>query len=258
MSALGTFLEVSIRTKDIIESLGFYKRLGFTEQSIGDIWSHKYAVVSDGNVSIGLHERVFDSPAITFVHEDIARCVRSMSDHGFDFSYQQLDEDAFNLLAFSDSDGHTVGMLEARTFMSPDEDTPDSVCGSCFEVTLPVRDTVHAGLFWAPLAPTLLNLREEPTTHMRFDAGGMPLGLSESIALKQPSLCFRCDDKEALAHAIELHGLNSKAFPGFEGAFVELQAPEGTTLYAFSEDFLGESYEVDESGDVPVGGDFAA
>ena len=45
MSALGQFLEFSIYTPDILESLGFYKRLGFTEQQIGDIWSHKYAVV---------------------------------------------------------------------------------------------------------------------------------------------------------------------------------------------------------------------
>ena len=253
MSILGRFLEFSIYTPDILESLGFYKRLGFTEQQIGDIWPHKYAVVSDGSICIGLHDRVFDSPALSFVHEDIAHCARAMSDHGLDPTYLQLDEDAFNLLGFSDSDGHTVSMLEARTFMSHDDETPDSVCGSFFEISLPVRDALRAGRFWAPLAPALLNLREEPTTHMRFDASGTPLGLSESIALNRPSLCFRCDDKDALARAIELHGLKNKPFPGFEGAFVELQAPEGTTLYAFSEDFLGEPYIVDESEDPPDG-----
>jgi hypothetical protein len=145
-------------------------------------------------------------------------------------------------------------MIEARTFTPPDEDAPDSVCGNFFEVSLPVRDTMHAGRFWAPLAPNLLSLREEPTTHMRFEAGDIPLGLSESIALKRPSLCFKCDNKDRLAQAIEQHGLTNKPFPGFEGAFVELQAPEGTTLYAFSEDFLGESYEVDESDDPPGAG----
>jgi hypothetical protein len=251
MNVLGHFLELSIYTPDIQTSLGFYKRLGFAEQRIGDIWPHKYAVVSDGDMCIGLHDRVFDSPALTFVHHDIARCARSMSDHGFDFSFLRLDEDVFNELGFSDSDGHTVSMIEARTFTPPDENAPDSSCGSCFEVSLPVRDALHAGRFWAPLAPNLLSLREEPTTHMRFDAGGTPLGLSESIALKRPSLCFRCDDKDALMDVIEQHGLNSKPFPGYEGAFVEIVAPEGTTLYAFSEDFLGEPYEVDESNDAP-------
>jgi hypothetical protein len=38
-------------------------------------------------------------------------------------------------------------------------------------------------------------------------------------------------------------------FPGFEGAFAELSAPEGTRIYLFDEDFLGESYIVEESGE---------
>ncbi len=253
MSMLGRFLEFSVHTPDILESLGFYKRLGFTELQIGDIWTHKYAVVSDGNVCIGLHDRVFDGPALTFVHQDLAHRARSMSDHGFDFSFLRLDEDVFNELGFTDRDGHMITMLETRTFMPPDGDTPDSLCGSCFEATLPVRDTLHAGRFWAPLVPKLLHLREEPTTHMRFDAGNLALGLSESIALQQPSLAFKCSDKAALAAIIDQEGLKHKPYPGFEGAFVELTSPEGTTLYVFSEDFLGESYVVDESDELPQG-----
>ena len=77
MSALGHFLEFSVHTPDIPDSLGFYKRLGFSDQQIGDIWPHKYAVVSDGNVCIGLHEREFRGPALTFVHPDLAQCARS-------------------------------------------------------------------------------------------------------------------------------------------------------------------------------------
>lgn len=251
MSMLGRFLEFSVHTPDIIESLDFYQRLGFTELQIGDIWTHKYAVVSDGVVCIGLHDRVFDGPALAFVHEDLAHRARSMSDHGFDFSFLRLDEDVFNELGFTDRDGHMITMLETRTFMSADEDTPNSLCGSCFEVALPVRDTLRAGRFWAPLVSKLLQLREEPTTHMRFDAGNLSLGLSESIALQQPSLCFKCSDKAALAAIIEQAGFKHKPYPGFEGAFVELTSPEGTNLFVFSQDFLGESYVVEETDVLP-------
>ena len=86
--------------------------------------------------------------------------------------------------------------------------------------------------------------------HMRFDATGMALGLSESIALEAPSLCFRCPDRDALFNLLEQRGFEYEKFPGFEGAFAAIRAPEGTTLFVFDEDFLGESYEVDESGDV--------
>ena len=249
MSTIGRFLEFSVQTPDVIESLHFYKMLGFTELETNDIYSHRYAVVSDGELNIGLHDKEFDSPAITFVQQDLAKHARSMSDHGYDFNVLQLDEERFNHLGFRDRDGHAVTMVEARTFHISEDAEKDSLCGNWFELTLPVRDTVRAARFWAPVAPTLLEMREEPTIHMRFDATGVALGLSESIALKAPSLCFRCHDRHGLMGVLEQQGMEHEKFPGFEGAFVAITAPEGTTLYAFEEDFLGEAYEVDESGD---------
>lgn len=249
MSTIGRFLEFSVRTTDIRESLHFYKLLGFVELDSNDVYAHKYVVVSDGELNIGLHDDEFDAPAITFVQQDLARHARSMADHGYDFRYLHLGEDAFNRLGFRDRDGHAIAMVEARTFNLSEEAEQDSAAGSWFELTLPVKDTVRAARFWAPIAPTLLQMREEPTMHMRFDATGVALGLSESIALESPSLCFRCPDRQALMALLDRHGFDYEKFPGFEGAFVAIHAPEGTTLYAFEEDFLGESYEVDESGD---------
>ncbi len=248
---LGKWLEFSVHTPDVLDSLSFYKALGFTELESGDVWPHGYAVVSDGDICIGLHDRVFDAPALTFVHQDLARHARSMSDHGYNFSFLKIDEDVFNELGFTDRDGHMISMIEARTFSQPPDDIEDSLCGRWIELTLPVRDVMQAGFFWAPLAPAILELREEPTMHMRFDAGGMQLGLSESIALKSPALCFKCPDKDALWDTIERHGLRSEKYPGYEGAFCVIEAPEGTRLYAFEEDFLGEAYEVDESEEPP-------
>jgi hypothetical protein len=249
MSGIGRFLEVSVRTNDVPGSLHYYKTLGFTELETGDMWLHKYAVVSDGVLCIGLHDRELESPALTFVQPDLARHARSMADHGFDFSFMQLDEDSFNEIGVKDRDGHLITMLEARTFHGDDEDDNDSRCGTWFELTLPVRDAMRSAQFWGPVAGAILSMREEPTMHLRFDAGGMALGLSESIALEHPSLCFKCRDESALRALIEAQGLPAEKFPGFEGAFLVLTAPEGTQLYVFKEDFLGEPIEVDEDVD---------
>lgn len=250
MSGIGRFLEFSIRTPDIIESLHFYKLLGFEELEIGEVWPHKYAVVSDGVLCIGLHDREFDSPAVTFIQPELAKHARSMNDHGFNFTHMQLGEDSFNELRLNDKDGHAIMMLEARTFTGADEDDNDSLCGNWFELTLPARDAVRAARFWAPIAPLVLSMREEPTVHMRFDAGGIALGLSESIALGGPSLCFKCYDRSAVEEVCERHGFTKEKFPGYEGAFAALKAPEGTCLYLFDEDFLGEGIEVDETYDM--------
>ncbi len=243
------FLEFSVRTPDILESLGFYKLLGFSELETSDAYDHKYAVVSDGDLCIGLHDRDMAAQQVTLVQPDLARHARSMVDHGYDFRRLTLEEDLFNELELVDSDGNAVAMVEARTFF-PSADAEDfSVCGDWFETTLPVRDTMRAARFWAPFAPNVLEVREEPTTHMRFDAGGASLGLSESIALDGPSLCFKCQDAEALISVTERAGMTVEDYPGFEGAFARLRAPEGTSLFLFREDFLGEAYEVEEGGD---------
>lgn len=243
---LGKWLELSVHAPDVVESLAFYKNLGFTELETGDIRPHKYAVVTDGDLSIGLHERVFDSPALTFVQQDLARHARAMADSGYDFSFMHVDEDVFNEIGFVDRDGNPVALIEARTFSRAPEPPEDSLCGRWFELTLPVRDVVQAGFFWAPLAPKVLEIREEPTMHMRFDAGGLPLALSESIALDGPALCFKCQDREPIEHAVGAHAIRCQKFPGYEGAFAVLQAPEGLRLYLFDEDFLGEGIEVTE------------
>lgn len=250
MSGIGHFLEFSVHTPDVIESLNFYKTLGFSELLSADVWKHKYAVVSDGVLSIGFHDREFDSPAVAFVQPELAKHARSMTDHGFHFTTMRLDEDVFNELHLRDRDGHTIIMLEARTFSGADEDDNDSACGTWFELTLPVRDAMRSARFWAPIAPVVLNMREEPTLHMRFDAGGIALGLSESIALQGPSLCFKCHDKSVIEALCDRHGYTTQKFPGFEGAFRAIRAPEGTCLYLFDEDFLGEGIEVDESDDL--------
>jgi len=248
---LGQFLEFSVRTPDILESLGFYKSLGFSELQIGEVWPHKFAVVSDGDLCIGLHDREFPAPALTFVQRELAQRARTMSDAGFDFSFMRIDEDVFNELGLPDRDGNLVNMIEARTFSPPDDEVGDSLCGHLLETSLPARDVMRACRFWAPLAPKILRIREDPTTHMRFDAGGMPLGISESIALNAPALSYTCYDREAISAAIENQRLTHETFPGFEGAFVTLRAPEGTRIFLFDQDFLGELYEVSESGEVP-------
>ena len=249
MSGIGRFLEISVRSQDVVESLLWYKTLGFHELETADVYPHKYAVVSDGVLCIGIHDRELDSPAITFVQPDLARHARSMADHGFEFSFMHLGEERFNEIGVNDHDRHLITIVEARTFHGNDEDDNDSACGTWFELTLPVRDAMRSARFWGPVAGSILNMREEPTVHMRFDAGGIALGLSESIALESPSLCFKCQDKPALKHLVEARGLKAEEFPGFEGAFMVLTAPEGTRLFLFDEDFLGEPIEVDEDVD---------
>ena len=235
---LGKFLEISIHSDDILASLSFYQALGFTELAAGEVWSHQYAVVSDGNVALGFHSAVFDSPKISFVRPELRTHALKMTDGGTHFTFQSLDDDVFNELEFLDRDGHTVSLLEARTFSPGGVELGESLCGTLLEYSLPAREPLTAAHFWAPLAPAVLANRDDPEVHFRFDASGLPLGLSGAAALKRPALCYRCANKTLLNDALERSGINIMATQAYESAFAQLRGPEGTDLFLFEEDFL--------------------
>ena len=235
---LGRFLEISVHAPNILESLHFYRALGFSELTALDTWQTEYAVVSDGHLCIGLHGQVFEKPTMTFVYPELEQHAKTLTALGHHFTFIKLDEDVFNEIGFVDPDQHVISLQEARSFSPPDENVEKSLCGEWLEMALPTDDIHAAARFWAPLAPSILRDREEPTFHYRFDAAGLAMGLSENFYLAKPSLCFVCTDKTGLSEVVERQQLTLDLNPGFEGAFAMLQAPEGTTIYLFEKDFL--------------------
>ena len=54
---LGTFHEISLAVDDVRAAVEFYERLGFTQATTTDTYSHPYGVLTDGRLFIGLHQR---------------------------------------------------------------------------------------------------------------------------------------------------------------------------------------------------------
>lgn len=235
---LGRFLELSVHAPNIVDSLGFYRSLGFSELRVLDTWKYEYTVISDGKVCIGLHGQAFEKPTMTFVYPELEKYARKLQALGHRFTFSKLGDDVFNEIGFADPDKHVISLQEARSFSPPDESVSDSLLGSWLELTLPSSNIAASARFWAPLAPSILHDRQEPTVHFRFDAAGIALGLSEDFYLTSPSFCFVCTDRGRLAEALDRHQIPLDLNPGFEGAFARLQAPEGTHIFLFEKDFL--------------------
>src|SRR5580692_10521053 len=115
----GRFHELSLATSDISASIDFYERLGFWQASTGDTWPHRYGVVTDGRLVLGLHEAQ-DSSAITFIHPDLAAVAESLSAAGVALSMRRTDPEVFNRIEFADPAGQKVRMVAARTFSPAD------------------------------------------------------------------------------------------------------------------------------------------
>ncbi len=187
---LGVFHEVSISVPDLAASVAFYEALGWRRVPVRAVWPHPYAALTDGAVTLGLHQYRFPSPSVTCVHPDIGAALAEHRDAGMVIAFAKTGPDCFNEFGFRDPHGHMVTLLEAPTHEGAAVAAP--LDGSF--LTLPATDIGLGLRFWA-----LLGGREGPSATpgwpcRRFAAGGLPMALHDPALLDRPALvCPRID-----------------------------------------------------------------
>ena len=237
---LGRFLEIGIRTTDIRASVEFYERLGFAQARTGDTWSHPYGVMSDGRLFIGLHQSSFDSPALTFVHADIAQHARKLQTQGVSLDYQRTAEDEFHSVGFKDPNGQMLVLVEARTFSPVERPAQQrSLCGYFEEYSIPSHDFAAAKAFWEPLGFVATEETDLPYPHIALTSDHLDIACHRPRTCGEAMLVFRdALMQERLAKLRELaigawlptpQGLNPEAN-------ALLSAPEGTALLFLHEE----------------------
>ena len=229
----GRFLEISIATEDITASVQFYERLGFTQFTTGDAWSHPYGVLGDGRIVIALHQRRAPSPALCFVHAGLQRHVATLASAGFEAVEARLAEGDFHELRLRDPAGQHVTLLEARTWSPPAAPPPPSLCGWFQAYSMPSRDTPAVQAFWERAGFVALEPGDEPLVQAVLTSDALNLGLHAPRALPDPLLLFACADAPArIAQLVALGVVPSPDLPrGLDPAGnMLIEAPEGTLL----------------------------
>jgi hypothetical protein len=231
----GRFLELAIATADIAASVQFYERLGFTQLIANDAWSHRYGVVSDGRIHIGLHERDMLSPAVTFVLPGLAAARSRLAAAGFEPDFERFGEEQLHQLRLRDPGGTAVMLLEARTY-SPGAATAqrDSACGYFLQLGLPQQDFARACAFWERGGFVALPELDEPYAHLPLTSDGLDLGFHRPRLLDVPVLVFECDDPSRQRAQLAARSVSvSDELPrGMDAAAATvIEAPEGTLLW---------------------------
>lgn len=231
---LGRFLEISIGTPVIRESLEFYESLGFVQAAAGETWPHPYAVVTDGHLFIGLHGRALPSPSLTFVLPELQAGVGRLKERGVTFEDERFGDDVFNQAQLLDPGGLSVMLLEARTFSPPQLDTPiESACGYFSELGMPTRTLDAARVFWESVGFVALDEEPHPFPRTPLVSDGLDLALYRTRALRHPVLTFEDGDMaQRLARLRERDIKVSDEMPDTldETGNGVLIAPEGTRL----------------------------
>jgi catechol 2,3-dioxygenase-like lactoylglutathione lyase family enzyme len=230
---LGRFLEVSVHTPDVRASLAFYESIGFVQATVGDTWTHAYAVVTDGHLYIGLHGAGIPSPSLTWVWPDLARHAHDLAALGIEFAFTRLGEDAFHEVGFADPSGQTITILEARTF-SPLAigHAPTTSIGYFEEFGLPTTNFDAATAFWDKLGLIAFDPVKQPFSKVVLAGSDINVGLYD-LDLRAPVLAFSDPQMGERIQALRGQGFRfSSRLPRGLAPEVNaiLEAPEGTSL----------------------------
>lgn len=186
----GRFLELSVDTDDIAASVRFYERLGFTQLTTGDTWAHRYGVLSDGRLCIGLHQRRGDSPTLSFVRPELAQHVHGLREAGFDTRNARLGDSDFHELQLRDPAGQAVALLEARTFSPSRHANAGSLCGWFSSYSMPTLDSDASQAFWERAGFIALEMPDDPLMQLAFTSDTLTLTLHRPRLFEMPLLVF--------------------------------------------------------------------
>ncbi|WP_116807719.1 hypothetical protein [Steroidobacter cummioxidans] len=230
----GRFLEISLYTPEIRDSLAFYESLGFVQAPVGEVFNHPYAVVTDGRLFLGLHGRALPAPTLTFVMPRLMHGMEQLEQLGIEFDELQLGNEVFNRVSFRDPSGQCINVFEARTFSPPPfESQPATTCGYFTEYGLPAREQSAMRAFWEAAGFVAWDEQSEPFARTAITSDHLNLALYRSRAFRQPVLTFEDRDmRERLTRLTERGFQLSDEMPDSldDRCNAILIAPEGTRL----------------------------
>jgi catechol 2,3-dioxygenase-like lactoylglutathione lyase family enzyme len=237
---LGHFHEISLETADIRASVEFYEQLGFSQATTTDTWTHPYGVLTDGRLFLGLHQRRFNSPAMTFVHPGVAELVPALAARGITLTRCEIGPEVFNQIGFRDPFGQAISVLEARTYSPVTRRPADmSLCGYFEEISMPVANLDSAKEFWEPLGFVATDEEDLPYVHLPLTSDYINIAFHRPRTLDRPMLVF--SDADMTARITRLRELNFRISDELPRGLdanrnALLESPEGTPILLLQEE----------------------
>lgn len=235
---LGRLLEIAVSASPLLDSLEFYRSLGFQMLPAGDSPQGPNAVLWNGSVVLGLYAEELAGPVPTFVRPELKAHLRALRRFAVEFELIEVADEEFHRARFADPNGRHVLLVEARTFSPPPRDSAH-ICalGRFLELSVATHSAQESATFWEALGFTRVAGAQDPPAWVRLAGSGLTIGFYEAAGFGA-ALTFVADGLEARVEYLEALGRRPTpnapvARDGRRAA--TLVAPEHTLIYLLEE-----------------------
>jgi hypothetical protein len=236
--SLGSFLEIAVGIDAPAEALATFGALGLREVPVADATPGPRAVVSDGRLSIGLHDASFEGPKPVFVRPDLQQHLAALEAAGVGFETVDVAHDRFHRASFRDPNDLEIMLIEARTF-APVQRASSGVaaCGKFVELSVSTHSSDESAAFWRALGFSIVSEGSSPYRWVRLEGHGFALGLHEAGGFRF-ALTFRAPQLEARVAYLRAKGFEPRrSSPLAAGSpSATLLAPGGLEFFLLDDD----------------------
>ncbi|HXW00829.1 MAG TPA: transcription termination/antitermination protein NusG, partial [Anaerolineae bacterium] len=249
---LGNNVEISLSVANLSGSVNFYKKLGF-ERVDGGEKPYPWAVVSDGQLYLGLHQRAFSSPTLSYF---MLHGLSERMDH-----LPKLGISLDNIQNLNPIQGmHDNKLLYGTKFLTAEFESPEGqrvlladICsdvettpaGRKFfskyeafgELSLNTNDVKAALAYWEKLGFECLAEGDQPYPWVIISDGRIRLGLHQTSKLTQPTITYFAPDMPERLKRLRRRGVQFVAEHKDKkgrrvGAVIE--SPDGQRFFLFA------------------------
>lgn len=227
---LGETVEISLSVQSIADNRTFLEQLGFKCVGENPDPANRAAVLTDGVIHIGLYERAFPTPTITYYAPDMPARITNLRDAGI-----TIGDD--NTLA--DPNGQRIHLFHFSEKMTPPTGTSTARMGTFGEFTIPTSDVKKSAAFWQKYGFTQTSGHDsDPYPYAVMNDGLLTIGLHQTDTIPRQHITYFAPDMidriaALLADGIEAAWQETNA----QGQInrVSLRAPGGQLFYLFEE-----------------------
>ncbi len=208
------FVQISLSSSNLYNSLNFYKTLGFKEVEVHSGTAVPWAMISDGFHIFMVSQNNFPSPALTYYEKKFKDHLEILQSNGLTIQYIPSEAGRPWTAVLSAPSGIGITLIDLGGEKLPGTDIRDSlIIGKFTELSIPVPDITTSLSFWRKVGFEVTGQTDVPTNIIGISDGKINLGLYQTDSFKTIALTYAAENLHVVKDKLKSLGVKFRTAP---------------------------------------------